>query len=215
MRLRGPGPSSSGVMRRPAPVAVLGFEHPLVRDLDWHAVVARQSLAIGVILIGSAVAAVGGIGRAWALAISAAAVLLGLAAVAALLHGRERAHALQLILEGRERLPIVIVEQERRRLVDASTRRRLADSLDDIVRTAAAPRRRQPRPAPPIFHDRVVAEVADDLGRVAALLRSQPAGARGVALAEWLLTQGRSPLHGKDAAALREELRRVQFLLTT
>jgi hypothetical protein len=198
--------------RRPAPAAILGLEHPLVRDLEWLAAVARQAVAVGLILVGSVGAAVAGNERAWALAIGSAAVLLSLAALAALLHGRERAHALQLILEGRERLPIVIVEDERRRLVDASTRRRLAKSLDDMVRIAAAPKRGL-RPAPPIFHDRVVTDVADDLGRIAALLRSESAAARGVAYTEWLLTHGVSVLYGKDASALREELRRLQYLL--
>jgi hypothetical protein len=35
-----------------------------------------------------------------------------------------------------------------------------------------------------------------------------------VALAERLLTEGVSPLYGYDAIALRDELRRVRYLLT-
>jgi hypothetical protein len=49
---------------------------------------------------------------------------------------------------------------------------------------------------------------------VGSLLRAGPSTARGVALARSLLTDVTwSPLHGRDVAALRHELRRIQFLL--
>jgi hypothetical protein len=214
MSLRALHSAATGPAPRPTPDVILGSAHPLVGDLERLAVVARQSIAVGVLLVVSAGAAIGITAQAWAVALSSAVVLVTLFAVAAVVRGRERAHALQLIREGRERLPVAAVEHERWRLVDARTRSRLADSLDDMVQSVATPRRRDPRPVPPILHRRVVADVVQDLECIATLLRSQTALARGVALVEWLLTEGLSPLYGDDVAALREELRRVQFLLT-
>jgi len=214
MSLRSLHSAVGGPPLRPTPAAVLGPAHPLVRDCERLAVVTRQSIAVGLVLAASAGVAVAATARAWALAVSSAVVLLALAAVAAVLRARERADALQLILEGRERLPVDAVEHERRRLVDVRTRSRLADSLEEMVRIARTPPRDEPRPAPPIFYRRVVREVAEDLERIAALLRAQSATARGVAFAEWLLTQGSSPLYGDDPAALREELRRLHYLLS-
>jgi len=77
---------------------------------------------------------------------------------------------------------------------------------------------RRPAPVPasvrPLFDVRTVAAVVDDLQEIVALLRAGGTRARGVALAERLLTEGVSPLYGYDAIALRDELRRVRYLLT-
>lgn len=214
MSLRPLHSAAAGPAPRPTAAAILGPAHPLVRDLERLAVVVRQSLAVGVVLAASLCAAIGTTARAWALAMSSAVVLLALAAAAAVLRGRQRADALQLVREGRERLPVAAVEHERRRLEDARTRLRLADSLEEMIRIVVTPPQRDPRPAVPIFHRSMVGEAVQDLQRTATLLRSPTAPARGVALAESLVTNGLSPLYGDDVAALREELRRVQYLLT-
>ena len=65
----------------------------------------------------------------------------------------------------------------------------------------------------PMVRPGVAAAVLAELAAVAALLRSERPGLRGVALAERLLTDGASPLYGQDIGALREQLRRASFLL--
>ena len=64
-----------------------------------------------------------------------------------------------------------------------------------------------------MFDVGVVRAVAEDLRALAAILRAGPASARGIALAEQLLTWGGSKLHGHEPEPLREELRRVRYLL--
>jgi hypothetical protein len=77
---------------------------------------------------------------------------------------------------------------------------------------------RRPAPVPasvrPLFDVGTVAAVAEDLRAIVALLHAGVPQARGIALAERLLTEGVSPLYGYDALALRDELRRVRYLLT-
>jgi hypothetical protein len=53
-----------------------------------------------------------------------------------------------------------------------------------------------------------------DIRRLAALLRGETSSARAVALVEQLLTNGLSPLYGREAEVLREELHRLQYLLS-
>jgi hypothetical protein len=65
-----------------------------------------------------------------------------------------------------------------------------------------------------MFQARVIDAVAGDLRRTAAELRAGAASARGVALAEGLVTRGDSPLHGREPEPLREELRRIRYLLS-
>jgi hypothetical protein len=60
---------------------------------------------------------------------------------------------------------------------------------------------------------KVIRPLADELRAVVALLRQGSASARGVALAERLLTDGGSALYGHDLVALREELGRLRYLL--
>src|SRR5437588_276703 len=50
---------------------------------------------------------------------------------------------------------------------------------------------------------------------VTGLLRAERTSARGVALAERLVTDGGSPLYGHDAAALRNKLQIIGRLLST
>ena len=65
----------------------------------------------------------------------------------------------------------------------------------------------------PLYSRRVVAAVAPELEETAQALRRSDASVRGVALSERLLSGHDSPLYGDDADRLREELRRVRFLL--
>jgi hypothetical protein len=142
---------------------------------------------------------------------SAAVVLLALGVAAALLRQRRRDDVLALIAAGREELPLVPVQRERRRLLDGRTRSRLAASLERLVQEARAT---SLRPVPLLFDRRVVGAVAGELLGLARLLRCEPSNARGVALVWWLISDGTgSPLYGSDLADLRRELGRIRFLL--
>jgi hypothetical protein len=175
------------------------------------AVAGRQALAVAGVLVGSAAFAAGGeFGRT--VAVSAAVVLLVLVTVVATLRDQLRGLAVELIAEGRGRLPLAAVERERRRLARARTRVRLAASFEQVIDEALAPRRVAPDPIP-MVRPRVAAAAAAELSAVAASLRGSSPGLRGVALAERLLTDGGSPLYGRDALSLREQLGRVRFLL--
>jgi hypothetical protein len=56
--------------------------------------------------------------------------------------------------------------------------------------------------------------VSSELGEVARLVR-EDGGLRGLARAEQLVTDGRSPLYGDVEVSLREELGRIRFLLAS
>lgn len=197
----------------PQASAVLGVDHPLVRVSAALAVVGRQSLAVAAVLAASATSAVAGAAWATVMALSAGGVLVALGAVAGLLQQRKRECSLDLILEGRERVPVAAVERERGRLLNPALRSCLAASFESLVDEALTPSKLPPSY---LFQRGVVAAVADELREVSALLRVEPESARGVALARSLLTNGvLSPLHRGDVAALEQELGRIRYLLTS
>ena len=118
-----------------------------------------------------------------------------------------------VILEGGEDLPVGVVQRERRRLLSDRNRAGLARGLEETAREASAPRNGRVRLVPPLFEQRVVAQVADELRELGAVLRAGGVSARGVASLERLVSHATSPLYGRDVAALRDELRRAQELL--
>lgn len=197
-----------------SPDQLLGPDHPYARANDVLAALRRQVAAVALLLVGSLAALVLGIGQAVTLVIGASIVLLGLGVVAGEQWGRRRHAARQLVLDGRESLPLAPIQRERRRLLAARTRRYVARSFERVLQHVT----RRPAPVPasvrPLFDVGTVATVVDDLHEIVALLHAGVPQARGVALAERLLTEGVSPLYGYDAIALRDELRRVRYLLT-
>ena len=203
----------AGSPRHQNPSALLGEGHPLVRASDALAVLSRQTLAVTAALAACSLAAVAGATWARAAALAAATVLVVLAALAAALLGEVRQRAMDLILEGRERLPLAAVKRERRRLLSPRTRVRLATGLAGVLEEALMPRGVPVASASLLADARVLRVNAGELRAVAALMRAAPASARGVALVECLLTDGCSPLYGKEVEPLREELRRASYLL--
>jgi hypothetical protein len=185
--------------------------HPLTRLSRASAAVAHQIRTVMLVL--AAAGAATALGVAWAPAFDAGAALTlaGLGAVALALRVRARWEARELIARGEEHLPLAAVKRERARLLSERTRRAIAASLERAVAEVTAPHRPL---APPVFHARVISAAADDLRRTAAELRAGAASARGVALAEELVTWGDSALHGREPEPLREELRRIRYLLT-
>lgn len=205
--------SHVGAPREERATALLGAGHPLVRALDALAVLTRQTLAVTSALAACALATAAGATWAPAAALGAAAVLVVLAVLAAALLGEARRRALDLIVEGRERLPLAAVERERRRLLRPQTRARLASGLTEALEEALIPRAVPVASASLLADTRVLRENASELCAVAALVRAAPPSAGGVALVERLLRDGGSPLYGKDVRPLREELRRARYLL--
>jgi hypothetical protein len=200
--------------RSPSPRDLLGSEHPFTRANDMLGVLLRQAGAVSVLLLGSIGALILGAGQAVPFVIGSSIVGLVLAALAGEQWDRRRFAARQLVLDGRESLPLAPVQRERHRLLEARTRHYVARSFERVLQHVT----RRPAPVPasvrPLFDVGTVSSVTEDLREIVRLLHSGVAHARGVALAERLLTEGVSPLYGYDAIALRDELRRVRYLLT-
>lgn len=205
--------SRTGSARRQSVSVVLGADHPLARSVDAVEAVWGQWRAVAAVLTGSSVAVVEG--RRWAVALtaSAAIVLFGLTAVTLVQRSRRRDRALDLIIEGHEDLPVAAVQAERERLLADRTRRGLAASLEAVVTQASSRRTTRMAVLVPLFDVRVVRCVESDLQEVSRLLLIEPASARGVAVAERLITHGVSPLYGQEVEPLRDELRRLHDLL--
>ena len=200
----------AGVAER---TVLLRSDHPLLRAIEAVHYTGRQWVDVSAVLAGSVIARIEG--REWAgpLAGSAAIVLLILTVLVAAHKQRERDCAIELVLEGRETVPIAAVQRQRRRLLAEQTRNGLAGNLEDLIQQAASRSRRQMRVTPLPFEPRVVRMVAGELRDVIGLLRAEGVSARGVARAERLVERVISPLYGQDVGALREELRRVRDLL--
>jgi hypothetical protein len=147
-----------------------------------------------------------------AVAIAGLVMQVGLGCRLATLRAARRELCLELIVDGRQGLPLTCIERERRRLLDPRTWERLAKSIDEILNSAGRPLPVHPA-VRPIFHVRVIRRVAPELCQVASLLRGDAPCVRGVAAVEWLLRSPPSPLYGVDIESLREELGRVRYLL--
>ena len=187
-------------------------DHPLVRATEAVGYTGRQCVYVAAVLIGSVIAL--SEGRQWAatLACSAAAVLVLLGALLAAHLQAERDCAVELVLEGRERLRIAAVQRQRQRLLSERTRQALASRLADVLELASAGRKFRLL-APPLFEPRIVRTVTGELRDVIESLRGEETSACGVARAERLVERAVSPLYGQNAEALREELCRVRELL--
>jgi hypothetical protein len=144
---------------------------------------------------------------------SAAGVLLVLTLLLAAYRQRECDCAIELVLDGRERIPIAAVARQRRRLLSDRTRQGLASSLEDKLRQASDRHVCRARIMPVPFEPVVVSTVAGEMVEVISLLRDSCACARGVALAERLVEHALSPLYGREVDALRAELCRVRDVL--
>jgi hypothetical protein len=80
--------------------------------------------------------------------------------------------------------------------------RRAAEEHPQWLRSSALP-----------YCPRTLSAATPQLAEIERLLRGDAAGLRGIALAQRLLVDGSSPLHGADAQRLSEELRRIVVLL--
>lgn len=207
------GPASFGHRAPQSAVSLLGPAHPLIRATEAVAEGTRQWRICAAVLVGAIIARLEGHPWAAALALSAGIVQLTLTILVAALVQRLRDRANELIAEGRETLPIAIVQRQRQRLLTRTRRRALAGTLDIMVRQATTPPKIRTIGARPLFDPRLIANVAADLRAVIARLQTEHSRARGVALTEQLIVDGQSPLYGHNEKRLREELQRVRYLL--
>ncbi len=190
--------------------ALLGGGHPLVLVEERIRWLRRQGAAVATLLTGSAAALVAGATELLAVLLAATAVQATIAFGLLAAIGARRRRALELIVAGRAGLPLDAVERERDRL--AHRVGALAGSLDRLRVEARRPHRSI---VAPLYVPSVIREVDEDLARTARLLRSARADVAAVARAEELLGGAASPLYGADVRALRDELGRLQFALST
>ncbi len=191
---------------------LLGSSHPLTRATRRFEN-ARLQLLSGLLILAGTVALARGPARPVELFAGAAicAILGGL--VASAWFGRRR-RALEVIIAGDEDLPLAELEPVRRRLRDARRRAALASALDRCLHAAQQWDRTIPSMRP-LSNVRLLLPLAEDVREIERLLRQDSLPrVRGVALCEWLLTDGvTSPLFGRDGDALRRELGRIRFNL--
>jgi hypothetical protein len=193
-------------------IAALWLGHPLAGVLREAETVFGQLVSVTALQAAGVVLLFGNLRSGLSLAIAGVVVQVELVCRLAALRARRREVCLELIVAGRQRLPLACVAREWRRLLNPRTVEQLARSVDDIL-TVAAQRPPLHPAARPIFYIRVIRRVAPELRQVALLLRGGRPCARGVAAVEWLLTSPESPLYSVDVKSLRQELGRARYLL--
>jgi hypothetical protein len=199
---------------RPAANAesLLGRGHPLARVSDRRGSRQRQLVGVGVVLLCGVVVQLSGVGSAGSLITAAMVVEAALTCSLLLAVRDERRLARELIIAGRDTLPLPAVVSERRRLAEPTYRYRLARSLDRTRETAERPQWLL-RGSRPLFQLHVVAAVSPELTELAAALRETECTAAGIAMTERLLCDSDSPLYGDDIARLRARLLQIRLRL--
>jgi hypothetical protein len=192
--------------------ALLGAGHPLVALLRRSDTALEQVVAVTAVQAAAVVFAFGDYGFGLWLAAAAVVVQVVVGCRLALLRMSRRELCVDLFVEGTAlRLPCI--ERERRRLMDPRKAVQLAQSIEEIVGTAARPIARAAA-ARPLFDVRVIRPVVPELREIAALLRGGCRSLQGVAVVERLLTGAATPLYGREVEPLRKELRRARYLLS-
>lgn len=189
---------------------LLGSDHPLARALAVRRVLVKQSLLVAVVVFAGALALIEHAAEASSLLLGALAVEAALACAVAISRWRTHDRVIELIVDGREDLPLLAIERERRRLLDRGSREALAARIDQVRQLGQQPAA-HPHAWP--LHVPTIARVEPELSELASLLRDGQANARGAAMIERLLVEGSSPLYGRDPLALSEQLHRIRFHL--
>jgi hypothetical protein len=148
-----------------------------------------------------------------ALTLGAGVVQMALGLRWASLRVERREQCLELVIAGREDLPLAAVARERRRLGSPRRQAQLATCLENLADVATHKPCRRERQRP-IHSRRVLTAAEPDLRGVVTRLRAGGGELRGVALLDRLITSGASPLYGESVDPLREELARGSYLLT-
>lgn len=192
--------------------SVLGPDHELVHVLARRRALTVQILITSLPLAFAIVGLVRGTASAPVVLGAAAVVQLGLLVAVPYFRTRTREIAEELIAAGHDAAPrLRIVDEHFQRLTSSQERERMARSLEHLLRDAQRWYSILPAYRPPgVLSLRFTEPEARD---VVALLRADGAQARGIALTARLLGDGASPLYGAEADELREELRRIRYLL--
>ena len=193
---------------RLSPAALLGPDHPLARGNEFRRGLYRQSLMTAAAVVAGVIGTTSGRGWGVALLVVATVVLIALAFALGLQGELQRERAREVIIDGRDGLPLPALERERRRLQQRRRVNGLADALEGLVRAAEQWPTLVPT-ARPVFDPRQVRAASADLLAIGARLRAGRVTVRAVARVERLLTSGASPLYGRDPEALGDELRRI------
>jgi hypothetical protein len=192
--------------------ALLGAGHPLVAVLYACGATVEGIVAVAAVQVGALALWWVNASYARALAIGAGVVQVALGVRWASLRVQRRELCLELVIAGREHLPLAVVARERQRLDDPRRQAQLATSLEHLAAMSVQRRRRGERQRP-ICSRRVLAAVEPQLRDVAARLRDGGVNLRGVALLDRLVTSGSSPLYGEETGPLRDELARSRYWL--
>jgi hypothetical protein len=189
---------------------LLGEWHTLVGTLELFEALVRQSTVVTGVLVGGAVGIAWHVAWAPSLVAAAAAVQIALCIGIAMVIQSKRSQARDLIVEGRESLPLRCVTAERRRLLDPSQRRRLALLVDQAVDAAENWERIAVASRPPQAIRRI-RPAAPELRELATELRTNEMSVRAVALTARLLAGGHaSPVYTGRLDELRAELVRIR-----
>jgi hypothetical protein len=202
---RGPGEFQTAA-------ALLGLGHPLVGLLYACHTTADEIVVVAAVQAAAVVLLWAGAPFALALAVAAAVVQLALDLRFGMLRMYRHELCRDLVIGGREQLPLAALRCELRRLRDPRRRAWLARAVKELADSADHPRR-EIGLGPPLYNLRVLAAVQPQLRDLARSLQAGGGGVRGVALLDRLITSGTSPLYGRRVGPLRDELGRIRYLL--
>lgn len=193
--------------------SVLGRSHGLTRAVsDQHTLATQTVVAVLAVAAGAL-----GVFLHFHIAVLVlgAGVVVGAAFVLAWVVARKiaRERAQDLIATGDDGVVLSVLARERRRLASRKERERLARSIEALHRDALRWHGILPqfRPLQGVTQLRYVGEEVEAL---ASALRRERVRVQGVALTTRLLTDGYgSPLYADELGPLREELKRIRYLL--
>jgi hypothetical protein len=140
----------------------LGAGHPLVGVLREAETVFAQLVSVTAVQAAGVAFLFGNLRFGLSLTIAGVVVQLGLVCRLAALRARRREVCLELIVAGRQMLPLACVAREWRRVLNPRTVERLAGSVDEILKVAAQRPPLHPA-ARPIIYIGVVRRVAPEL----------------------------------------------------
>ena len=192
--------------------ALLGPGHPLVAVLYACGDTIEGIAAVAAVQIGALALWWVNSSYGRALTLAAAAVQAALGLRWASLRVQRREQCLELVIAGREHLPLAAVARERQRLGSPRRQAQLAACLENLADIATRKPCRGERQRP-IRSRRLLTATEPQLRGVVARLRAGDSELRGVALLDRLITSGASPLYGARVGPLRNELARASYLL--
>jgi len=192
----------------------LGPAHPLTRGLARRHKLAGQLVVVAVPFLLGLIGLLLHHRHATPVLGASYLVVLGLLAAIVTVRHSVRDCVQTLIAEGTHGVFLQVVGRERRRLASPKVREELARSLERLLRDAQRWHSIHPhsRPLPGV---ECLRYTAAEVAALATALREGQPKVQGVAATARLVFDGySSPLYAGDTERLREELRRIQYLLS-